>query len=230
MQWINDPTGRFQSRPWYSKPELDEICEAIAVKFLKTRSSNREPLLSTDDLITLVERDTSRLVLNADLHTLGRGIVGATSFFTDGSLPLIQIDQGCRPGPYAWQHQLFRFTLMHEYSHALLHDDLIPVDPKPGRQHFRQTCSEEQVGPTSSVTDWMEWQANYSAGALLMPTTHVTQLVDRIEAEWVSLSSPHARRDLIRQMQRCFGVSPTAARIRLSQVAQSKPPPPNHPF
>ncbi len=61
----------------------------------------------------------------------------------------------------------------------------------------------------------MEWQANYAAGALLMPAGALRQLLDASEPRFVRSSGGRAR---LRQVQRACDVSAEAARVRLLQL------------
>ena len=71
-------------------------------------------------------------------------------------------------------------------------------------------------------SDWMEWQAGYISGALLMPATPVRRLVSdfcgprELHGD-VHVSSSHAAR-LIQLVTEQFEVSEEAARIRLLKL------------
>src|SRR5713226_6275857 len=70
--------------------------------------------------------------------------------------------------------------------------------------------------------DWMEWQAGYICGALLMPRSNVIALASRV-AESYGGAAPVvletlAGRDLIAQVRKHFQVSEQAAQVRLSRL------------
>jgi hypothetical protein len=70
--------------------------------------------------------------------------------------------------------------------------------------------------------DWMEWQAGYICGALLMPRSNVIALASRV-AEGYGGAAPVvletlAGRDLIAQVRKHFQVSEQAAQVRLSRL------------
>src|SRR5205085_6765929 len=74
-----------------------------------------------------------------------------------------------------------RSTLAHELAHVVLHDFLVWLEaPTP-----RQSCGTRHA---AAATDWMEWQANYVAGALLMPAVQMTLVLGRPQAEWTRAS------------------------------------------
>ena len=69
------------------------------------------------------------------------------------------------------------------------------------------------------VSDWMEWQASYVCGALLMPLSFVRNLVQTSVPDWngrdrIPADSPQAGGLIIRVAQ-VFDISPDAAQVRL---------------
>jgi hypothetical protein len=83
-------------------------------------------------------------------------------------------------------------------------------------------CLPNGVLTLAAGFDWMEWQASYAGGALLMPRTwlHLTVLRyfrGRREIYQVPNDSPQAR-DLYQLVSEAFFVSDGAARGRLSQL------------
>ena len=62
-------------------------------------------------------------------------------------------------------------TLSHEYAHVRLHNGLWPAGATANRK-----CKREEMLASEPV-DWMEWQAGYMGGALLMPQSRVPLLV-----------------------------------------------------
>ena len=74
----------------------------------------------------------------------------------------------------------------------------------------------------AAQTDWMEWQAGYVCGAILMPKTAVNGLCRTFSENngiygAVSLQSAHGS-DLISQVVSTFKVSSDAARVRLLKL------------
>jgi Zn-dependent peptidase ImmA (M78 family) len=70
--------------------------------------------------------------------------------------------------------------------------------------------------------DWMEWQAGFACGALLMPQTELTRVIKAFrDAENllyadIGVTSESGKR-LIARVMREFQVSEEAARVRLEQ-------------
>ncbi len=117
-----------------------------------------------------------------------------------------------------------RFTLAHEISHWLLHREVFGY----GRQALRCLCREASLCcdfAPKTTEEWLEWQANAMASCLLMPLTAFSRAVYD--------ANPHfsARPYLVEGIEnnscektvdhicRTFGVSRTAARIRLRQLS-----------
>jgi hypothetical protein len=77
-----------------------------------------------------------------------------------------------------------RFTIMHECSHQILHANYFRIQEAQGMER-RILCRQETIEKKNSKpfsewtdTDRMEWQANYLAAALLMPTVAVRDCMD----------------------------------------------------
>lgn len=72
------------------------------------------------------------------------------------------------------------------------------------------------------VSDWMEWQASYICGAILMPLSLLGNLVwgdmrERKRYSWPPSDSDHAR-ELVGRVAEAFDVSPHAAHVRLVRL------------
>ena len=104
-----------------------------------------------------------------------------------------------------------RTTLAHELAHVALHNFIWWFDP--GVPFDPQVLSPRCALRTRSV-DWMEWQANYCAGALLVPAASVGAPGDVV---WERSSGGRA---LIRSVQTRFEVSAQVATIRLRQLGR----------
>lgn len=200
-----DATGRFAGRPVYRRPVIDEFCETVVAGFLRERHGAVRYPISTDDLVVMVERDTEYLDLFADLDVHGREVDGVT-LFPPGRGPVVKISARLTHDPRRVNR--FRSTLAHEYGHILLHGPLAEDGPpKP--------VPENRV----SAFDWMEWQANYAMGALLMPRSALADAVAKLGGDPDTpprAGSPRGR-TTIEAVSRGFGVSRAAARVRLEQ-------------
>lgn len=225
MMWIKDPTGRFPERPFYPQDDLDRLSEGWIVSFLLQRYGKVEFPVSTEDLTVLIEGDTSDLDQYADLSEEGddgEEVQGLTLFFPDRK-PVVKIARELS-GSGRVENRL-RTTLTHEFAHVKLHATLWPFN-----QPRLIPDSEESPGPKckrpgdirGSGTDWMEWQAGYVSGAILMPVTRLQQLAQRTFEAWGAFGAVPTDSvkgaDLVAKVARQFGVSRDAARVRLAQL------------
>jgi hypothetical protein len=87
----------------------------------------------------------------------------------------------------------------------------------------RYKCLRGEIVTASRDVDWMEWQAGYISGAMLMPRSRMRLHVNAFRAE----RGVQARLDeesiegqlLIQRTSELFKVSPEAAGVRLRQLA-----------
>jgi Zn-dependent peptidase ImmA (M78 family) len=225
MRWIPDNTGRFPQRPFYETDELNALCERTVSLFLQARYGACRYPLTTDELTVLVEQHVSDLDLYADLSSEGNDVEGVTDFLVEGK-PRIRISQNLHE---SYRENRFRSTLTHELGHVLLHDSLWPrYQPRLFEQDDRldhkpsPRCKRETILGANQV-DWLEWQAGFASGALLMPITPLTAIVRSVYAEAdriapVAVSSSVGQK-LLHQVQTTFQVSADAARVRLLQLS-----------
>ena len=223
MKWIRDATGRFPERPFYDNDELDLECQGVVDAFLTaTRGEVCYPI-TTNDLTILVERETSDVDLYGDPTDLGNEVEGMTEFFIDQK-PRVRILRYL--SEQTWRENRLRTTLTHELGHVKFHARLVKFSQQlslfaPQGPPLSLTCHRDAM-VTADVVDWMEWQAGYASGAFLMPIGPTRLLVgafleqiDRIGP--LQVNTPMAA-DLIGRIQRSFGVSEAAARVRLLQL------------
>ena len=225
MMWIKDSTGRFPERPYYPQEDLDSLSEGWIVGFLLERYGRAEFPVSTEDLTVMIEGDTSDLDQYADLSGEGdddEEVQGLTLFFPDRK-PVVKIARELANSGRG-EHRL-RTTLTHEFAHVKLHAGLWPFN-----QPRLFPDAEQSPGPRCKRpgdtrgprTDWMEWQAGYVSGAVLMPLTRLQQLVRKSFHAWGAFNSVTTASvkgdDLIAMVAEQFGVSKDAARVRLAQL------------
>jgi hypothetical protein len=86
--------------------------------------------------------------------------------FVSGVLPSVKIAR--RLTEESINENRYRFTLAHEYAHVRLHSSIF----ESGQNCFSVKHFADIDPP---AWDWMEWQANYGAGALLMPLSPLRQ-------------------------------------------------------
>jgi hypothetical protein len=223
MQWTRDRTGRFPERPYYHPEELDQECEHLITTFLRDRHGHVEFPIVTDDLTVLIEQAGAALDLYADLSAYLGAVHGFTEF-APGRKPQVRISQQLSENP-RYENRL-RTTLTHECCHAWLHRALWEARSRLGQlfgasHRVAYVCRHEMMvgAPTS---DWVEWQAGYVSGALLMPVSALRAVIHRfLERERLlrgpfPVSSP-AGHILMRDVMAAFAVSADAARVRLLQ-------------
>lgn len=221
---VPDKTGRFAERPHYKPQELDSECERIISAFLKEKYGEVNLPVSTEDLTRLIERDSDDLDLYADLSEFGPDVEGLTEFHP-GQKPCVKISASLANDDY--RENRLRTTLTHEYGHvhfhaylwevARLHDDLFLQNPNANKQ----ICKRDTILDAKS-SDWMEWQAGYVCGALLMPASHVRRLVSAyLETHGLFGVVGHAGEHgqvIIYKIQEAFQVSAEAAKVRLFKL------------
>ena len=229
LRWVPDATGRFAKRPHYSPEQLDAECERVISQFLQSRHGHIVFPISTEDLTVLLERDVEDLDCYADFSTEAGEVEGLTEF-RRGRKPTVKI-AAILTNTAGFENRL-RTTLTHEYGHVHFHNDLHQVESKPPSL-FDNLAAEDAPNPQAhrckrdsmvslSDRDWMEWQAGYVCGAMLIPLTHlVTQVQDfriRHKIEHAAISQQNALGgELIREVANVFQTSRDAARVRLLQ-------------
>lgn len=99
-----------------------------------------------------------------------------------------------------------RFTLAHEVGHLFLH---IAVLVRMGKiSHREMAALHRETVPQHQIYEDCEWQADAAAGALLMPSRRVLDLIDNAQVEGV--------------LQKEFGVSRDAAACRVSAIRRKR--------
>jgi hypothetical protein len=216
IEWIPDTTGRFRRRPWHTQVQLDEICERILFEFLSELYGQITVPVPTGALIKLIERDARELNLYADLTEVEEGLLGVT-FFDPPGKPEVRIVRSLYQD--ARSVHRCRFTLAHEYIHVHVHN---PLYQKAAIvKHPEQRCTGDETLALRPRVDWMEWQASYAAGALLMPISRLKLVAEaclgKTNVAPVPAESPRAT-DLKQRVSEAFFVSAEAARVRLIQL------------
>lgn len=141
------------------------------------------------------------------------------------------------------QRRRGRFTHCHEVAHWFLHKEIYVVDKnqlsffdsKPRKTSIKcRTIDIESPGRKQLVTDddWMEWQADYLASALLMPEDAFIKAVnDYIRLlgmeDWFKENGIDPDKDMWAEgvaqgIAAIFDVSLTAAKIRLKNLGFKK--------
>ena len=220
MYLLEDETGRFAKRPYYPQRELDALLESTVETFLKRRYGRVHYPVSTDDLTRLIEESADDLDLYADLSKDGADVEGLTLFWP-GKPPVVKISRVLASNPV--RENRFRSALSHELAHVVVHTPLFAKSlpglhsPDGTNSAFSQACKVANAGTSR---DWMEWQAGYGSGALLIPRVAMFQTVEQFQRERGLKPGPIAANtilsyELIRRITTAFQTSTEIARRRL---------------
>jgi len=214
MKLLRDPLGRPIPRIYFKTDDLDERCERKIEDFMDQHCGGFRLPIPTDDLIRLIEMDADDLDMYSELP---EDEDGHTDFFADRK-PVVRISKLLSDPRY---ENRLRMTLGHEYGHVWFH---APLWRKPRLDHPtdpRWTCHRDRI-VDAPQTDWMEFQAAYIGGALLMPRDSLrlwTREIVMRESKQppVPSESDLGRAVIERAMRRCQ-VSERAARVRLLRL------------
>ena len=235
MGWLIDKSGRFPQRLFLRPAEIDRDCDRLVSNFLQQRHGEVRFPFSTDDLTVLVEQHSSSLDQYADLSGEGDDVEGMTCFLPDEP-PQVLIS--AQLTEQANRQNRLRTTLAHELGHAFYHravfDHLFAAPPhmfEAARAEPRTVCKRDSMMGTSEF-DWLEWQAGYFSGAILMPAQQVRRSVgDLLRGHGIhgaAVVGTQAAQEAERHVMARFQVSAEAARVRLrklSLLADSPGPP-----
>lgn len=225
MFWTRDRTGRFPRRPYYTTSELEVECESLLAGFLQSRHDGAfNPPITTDDLSVLIEHAVDDLDLFADLSSEGADVEGVTDFFPNAR-PRVRIARTLSTDPR--MRNRLRTTLTHELGHVLFHQQMFAGPTTGFLFELEQTpphsnrCKRDRI-VDAPETDWMEWQAGFACGALLMPKTILQNVVGHFKEEHGIpagrlCAGAQGAVALIATVADAFEVSREAARVRLLQ-------------
>jgi Zn-dependent peptidase ImmA (M78 family) len=221
---IRDRTGRFAERPHYDAAELDAECERIGHDLLRRRHGTVRFPITTDDLEVLIEDHGADLDAYVDLSSYGDDVDGMAEFFLDQG-PEVSISK--RLSTDERRGNRYRTTLAHEFGHVHFHGhlwrDKFATSPLFGQSgdEAKAICKRSDILHAAAF-DWMEWQAGYVSGAILMPASRVRRLVSDYCGVQSLPAAVHGQsahgRALIAQVMEAFAVSEEAARVRLFKL------------
>ena len=224
VKMVRDNTGRFAQRPYYTAAELDRECEQIISGFLTARRGEFRLPVTTDELSILIEQHDASLDSSVDLSDFGQDVEGMTAFYPDRN-PEVSISD--RLAKDSRRENRLRTTLAHEFGHVHFHRDLWAEKFTMGRLFDRRSTENKVICKRDSIleakdSDWMEWQAGYVSGAILMPVGPIRRFVSDFCGKRglhaaVSLASETGRQIMNDVMAR-FSVSEDAARVRLLKL------------
>lgn len=217
MRWLPDRTGRFPQRPYFEDGEIDALCENLVKHFLgQTYGASHFPM-ATNDLCILLEQVADDLDLYADLSDDGHDVEGVTDFFPDLRTKIRISDL---LSTQHWREHRLRTTLAHELGHVRLHRALASLRqmslPLRGPSEASAIRCKRTNIDAPSQSDWLEWQAGYASGAILMPASEIAVLVrcSKLSTE----AGQGSDETLIQRVATTFLVSTAAARVRLLQL------------
>ena len=222
MKWVRDRSRRVELRPYYAQEEIDVHCQDVVMEFLREKNGHVELPMSTDDLTVLIEQGVSALDLYANLSAEGRDVEGVTEFHRNEK-PSVRVARYLSADPS--RENRLRSTLAHEYGHVMFHNFVWNMDPTRKRATSKRRrpprCRRARI-VAAPQADWMEWQAGYAGGALLMPVTPVRELVEDSLQEWGLFRRVEADTDrhnqLVGRIAGAFAVSKDAAKTRLHML------------
>lgn len=230
--------------PVLSKQRLEEFAD-IHTHWFTEANGTKDPKFSAWEFAT----EYLRKKVSYEWLSNDGSILGASSFVDNTPIPVYNPEtdkvrrQAMGKGTILldWrldsteemQAKRARFTLMHECAHHLLHqayysrlalsEDGAKVAYSVQRNEATRISFSGNETPWSDE-QWLEWQANYLAGALLMPTDRLNSMLrDTCLLEEYRLQSRSARTEigafdfLAMRLAGEFGVNRPTARIRLEQ-------------
>lgn len=220
MKWVQDRTGRFAQRPHFQVEEIDASCERLICKFLSKKYGKVEFPIRTEDLTVLIE-ERADLDSCVDLSHEEGEVEGITEF-RPGQRPLVSISKGLS-APH--MENRLRTTLTHEFGHVYFHQFMFDTQGQSGSLFPAEPKSQVNKCNRASIvnaveTDWMEWQAGYACGAILMPVSALIATVQAFRAEndleYSNLAvGSDAGQELVERVATEFQTSKDAARVRL---------------
>lgn len=231
MRYQVDETGRLPEKPKYSHKELNDMAEKVLFDSSDILGNEIQYPIPTDKLTIIIERYVDDLDLYADLEKeYGDENIEGVTIFLPFKKPIIKISEKLQK--YKSKINRLRTTLAHELGHVIIHDPLwqrefsklqLPFDTTEQRiQICKRKTLFSKDEPNYEHYDWIEWQANYFASALLMPKKAVYKVYRKFTSErkiyfQISDESTEAN-DLINILSQAFQVSTEAVKVRLKQI------------
>jgi len=223
--WFVDKSGRFPQRLFLRPEEIDRDCERIVQRLLQERHGRIDLPISTEDLVVLVEEHCESIDHYADVSGEGSDVEGMTCFAPDAR-PTIHISHILSNAPR--RENRLRTTLAHEFGHAFYHravfDQVFQAPPnmfERTRAEPRTVCKRANMTETAEF-DWLEWQAGYVSGAVLMPATQIRRFaVDLLRDAGVhgtAVIGTHIADAVEQEAMAQFQVSREAARVRMRKL------------
>jgi hypothetical protein len=219
MKTYRSPGSPFIERPFFSDPEIDQICE----------DALREVgiLPRVPEAIRIERFIEKRFSVSPSYDDLPQGVLGYTNFSADG-IESIHVSRALADeGTIGAEHRVST-TLAHEAGHCLMHTHLFALkeanlqlfDGDPDVSPTKVLCRDGQRATRPGYGGrWWELQANKAIGALLIPRSLISILLAAFLIKLGRFESviidPARREDAVRTLANAFAVNRVVARIRL---------------
>ena len=138
---------------------------------------------------------------------------------------MLLIDDSLKPpsllgGQPDGQRERRRFTIAHECAHQILYR-MMPVEQRR-ECDMRYSARVISIQEYKSMEDWLEWQSNVLAAALLMPKKYIELLLGNRHVTTYGQRMNRPDRLLIANVSNRLQVSKTALTLRLRQLGYLK--------
>ena len=224
---------------YLSKKQIDSFCQALVLRFDPTMIKQPHPLNIERFLTEVLGARIGYENLSCDLSVMGAYISTNTDAMPiynpeTRRAELIHVPAQTvlldRSLMRAGKTNRRRFTLAHEAGHAIWHSAYLRMR---AAEHLKESCRVCDAGDLKrrkmpgaldegEIEQLMEYQANRSASALLMPQGAMQTLMQG--------KTPATHRDEMEEYiiltAATFRVSDTAARIRLKELGYIREPKP----
>ena len=191
IKYIGDKLRDDLKMAWLPLDKIAEIDKKIEELYAKIGAQQRYPELS---LIKIVRKSGLKIYKRDFGDHSGNDVMGAIDFGGDGSEPTIYINKYSHPNNQ-------KFTLAHELGHHVL-------DHRDKNMQFRIDF-ESDIYPKDSKARQQELEANYFAGALLMPAKAIRKHLNRDDL------NREITADELKKLKAHFEVSGLALRTRI---------------
>ena len=163
-----------------SREAIEQISSTVLKEYSPTNLASPTALDADDFLIDYL----GLLVRNRYIGTIDSGILGLIVMGNETEIPSTDtlfrptVYKECRGTVYISptlskkeNHPRMRYTQIHEGAHWLLHDAYFEklAAKKPRKRSIACRSIERYRSQRRTETDWLEWQADALAAALLMP-------------------------------------------------------------
>lgn len=204
--------GRFSKVKFLTKPEVEERAELLLKLYEPKKGETFTPPLDVDYLVETV-LDLSLIVDNLCKKEKVDDILGALYVKDKG----IVIDESLENNTGR-----FNFTCAHEVGHWTLHKEYLIENENQLILNF-EVKKPEIICRRSSSIEMIEWQADFFAGALLMPRKFIINELNEILRNknipgLYELKNNEKERKVLKELSKKFGVSMEAMKVRLKIV------------